>query len=42
MLGVEGRIGSIVKGADADLLIFDDNIQIHDIMIKGKTYNRHG
>lgn len=37
-LGVEHRLGSIAPGKDADLLLFDDDIRIKQIMIKGKVW----
>ena len=37
-LGVERRLGSIAAGKDADLLLFDDDIHIELIMIKGKVW----
>lgn len=36
MLGVSGRLGSIAPGKDADLLVFDDDIRIDLIMVKGR------
>lgn len=37
-LGVDGRIGSISPGKDADILLFDENIGIKLIMTKGKLW----
>ena len=38
ILGVDGRIGSIAPGMDADILLFDDDISISLVMIKGKVW----
>lgn len=38
MLGVDERIGSIASGMDADLLVFDEDISISMVMIKGKVW----
>lgn len=41
LLGRSDQIGSISVGKDADLVIFDDNINIHHTFIKGKlVYSR--
>jgi len=37
-LGVSGRLGSVAPGMDADILLFDDDISISLIMIKGKVW----
>lgn len=36
MMGISDRKGSIEKGKDADIVIFDDNINIKKTIIKGK------
>ena len=38
VLGVDHRLGSIAPGMDADILLFDDDISISLIMIKGKVW----
>lgn len=38
MLGVENRIGSVAPGMDADLLLFDEDISVSLVMIKGKVW----
>ena len=38
VLGVDDRIGSIAPGMDADLLLFDEDISISLVMIKGKVW----
>lgn len=38
ILGVDDRIGSIAPGMDADILLFDDDISISLVMIKGKVW----
>ena len=40
ILNVDNRIGSIAAGMDADIILFDENIDIQYVMIKGKTYFR--
>ena len=35
LLGIADRKGSIAIGKDADLLVFDENIQIETIMVRG-------
>ena len=35
-LGIEGQYGSIEPGKSADLLIFDDDIQISSVYVSGK------
>jgi N-acetylglucosamine-6-phosphate deacetylase len=37
IMGVADRKGSLVPGKDADILIFDDNIQIEKTIIKGNV-----
>lgn len=41
MLGVEHRIGSIAPGMDADILLFDEDIAVSLVMIKGKVWMNH-
>lgn len=36
LIGVQDRKGSISCGKDADLLIFDENISIKKMMIRGE------
>jgi len=36
IMGVADKIGSLVAGKDADIVIFDENINIQKTMIKGK------
>ena len=40
MLHVDNRIGSIACGMEADIILFDENINIKLVMIKGKIYWR--
>ena len=41
ILGIANKKGSIEKGKDADIIIFDSNINIEMTMVKGKViYNR--
>lgn len=41
IVGVEKRKGALAKGKDADVVIFDDNINIHMTMVKGRIiYNK--
>lgn len=35
-LGLQNQIGSIAKGLQADLVLFDENINIHKTMIQGR------
>jgi N-acetylglucosamine-6-phosphate deacetylase len=39
ILKVSDRIGTLEKGKDADLVIFDDRINIKQVMIKGRLMN---
>jgi N-acetylglucosamine-6-phosphate deacetylase len=42
IIGVADKKGSLMRGKDADILIFDENITIETTMIKGKVvYNRY-
>lgn len=42
ILGISDRKGSLVQGKDADIVIFDDNIQVQTTIVNGKIiYNRH-
>ncbi len=34
-MGIENKTGSIAVGKDADLILFDDNIEIKDIILRG-------
>ena len=36
LLGVDDRKGSIAIGKDADLLVFDENIEIEKVVVRGK------
>ena len=36
ILNVSGKKGSLEKGKDADIVIFDDNINIEMTIVKGK------
>jgi len=36
LMGIDGRKGSIAVGKDADILIFDENIDISRIMVRGE------
>ncbi len=35
-VGLDGRLGSIAPGKDADLLLFDEDVQIQSIWLKGQ------
>jgi N-acetylglucosamine-6-phosphate deacetylase len=37
ILNVAGNKGSLARGKDADIVIFDSDIQIHMTMIMGKV-----
>jgi N-acetylglucosamine-6-phosphate deacetylase len=37
IMGISDRKGSLVKGMDADIVIFDENISIQSTMVKGKV-----
>ncbi|MDF2988104.1 MAG: N-acetylglucosamine 6-phosphate deacetylase [Eubacterium sp.] len=40
VMGIDGKKGSLVAGKDADIVIFDQDINILTTIIKGKTvYN---
>ena len=42
ILGIAGRKGSLVPGKDADIVIFDDDIQVQTTIAGGKIiYSRH-
>jgi N-acetylglucosamine-6-phosphate deacetylase len=36
IMKVDDKIGSIAPGKDADLIIFDDQINVKQVMLKGK------
>lgn len=38
ILGVAGRKGSLMVGKDADIILFDDNINIKLVMVNGKVW----
>lgn len=38
IMGCEDRKGSLEKGKDADILIFDENINIKYVMVRGKEF----
>ena len=38
MLGIDNRLGKIVPGADADIILFDEGINIKLVMAKGKIW----
>jgi N-acetylglucosamine-6-phosphate deacetylase len=38
ILGLDNRIGSIAPGKDADIIIFDEQVKMKLIMIKGKIW----
>lgn len=38
IMGVDDRKGMIKKGYDADVLIFDENIELSHVFVKGKLY----
>ncbi len=35
IMGVQGQTGSLVPGKDADIVLFDDNINVHSTIVKG-------
>ncbi len=35
VLGVDGRVGSISVGKDADLVVLNDDLTLHDVMRQG-------
>ena len=35
LIGIDGKTGSIRPGKDADLVVFDEGINIHGVMVKG-------
>jgi N-acetylglucosamine-6-phosphate deacetylase len=37
IIGVDGRKGTLAAGMDADIVIFDENIDIKLAMVEGKT-----
>ncbi|MCE5347665.1 MAG: N-acetylglucosamine-6-phosphate deacetylase [Bacteroidales bacterium] len=42
IMGVDDKKGSLVPGKDADIVIFDQNINIKKTIIKGKVVYSHG
>ncbi len=38
LLGIHDRKGSIVVGKDADIVIFDDNLKVRCVIVKGKKF----
>lgn len=42
IMNISDRKGSLIAGKDADIIIFDENIQVCMTMIKGKIIYRHG
>ncbi len=38
LLGIHGRKGSIEVGKDADIVIFDDNLKVRCVIVKGKKF----
>lgn len=43
IMGVESRKGSLIAGKDADVVLFDQNIQIQETIIGGRSvYSREG
>ena len=37
LMGIGGRTGSIRVGKAADLLVFDEDIHIHHVVVGGRT-----
>ena len=37
IIGIDGRKGALAAGMDADIVIFDENIDIKLAMVEGKT-----
>jgi N-acetylglucosamine-6-phosphate deacetylase len=42
ILGVEDRIGHLKPGYDADIVLFDQDIQIQETILLGRRLTRHG
>ncbi len=40
IMGIENKTGSIAVGKDADLILFDDNIEIRDIILRGSIVQK--
>ncbi len=38
MLGLDDKKGSIEKGKDADLVLFDDSVLVHKVMVRGNEW----
>ena len=36
ILGIQDRKGSLSAGMDADVVIFDDDIRVQSVLVKGK------
>jgi N-acetylglucosamine-6-phosphate deacetylase len=39
LMGLEGRKGSLSPGADADLVVMDDSLQIQQVYVRGIAVN---
>ena len=37
IMGISSQKGSLVPGKDADIILFDDDINIKEVLIKGKS-----
>jgi N-acetylglucosamine-6-phosphate deacetylase len=37
IMNISGQKGSLTVGKDADIVIFDENISIHNTMVNGKV-----
>jgi N-acetylglucosamine-6-phosphate deacetylase len=42
ILGLSARKGSLERGKDADIVVFDEDIRIHSTIIKGELVYAHG
>ena len=40
-IGLEGEIGSIKEGMKADFVLFDDDLQLHNVIIQGNLIVAH-
>ena len=36
LMGIDDRVGSIERGKDADLILFNENFHLHSVWIGGK------